>query len=159
MLNRWKKTKQNLQVLHWHINLVTTSNYKLYKTRATLDRAFLRHHKNIFNFLQYICTQKLSLYNLYLVTMEDRMLVILLLRVDTASSFPSGSCSGMRLHSPSSFNTCCLLLHTRSTVDSTLNQVIIYQLTRKKHNPKPELIETQYSIINILLIFDVSLFP
>lgn len=137
----------------------STSNYKFYKTRATLDRASLRHHKIFFNFLQYICAQKLNLYNLYLVTMEDRMLVILLLRVDTASSFPSGSCSGMRLHSPSSFNTCCLLLHTRSTVDSTLNQVIIYQLTRKKHNPKPELIETQYSIINILSIFDVSLFP
>lgn len=120
----------------------STSNYKLYKTRATLDRAFLRHHKIFLIFCNTYAHK--SLYNLYLVTMEDRMLVILLLRVDTASSFPSGSCSGMRLHSPSSFNTCCLLLHTRSTVDSTLNQVIIYQLTRKKHNPKPELIETQY---------------
>lgn len=144
-----------------------TLTYKFsyyFKLQTLQDKSHTRQSfpsssQNIFNFLQYICTQKLSLYNLYLVTMEDRMLVILLLRVDTASSFPSGSCSGMRLHSPSSFNTCCLLLHTRSTVDSTLNQVIIYQLTRKKHNPKLELIETQYSIINILLIFDVSLFP
>lgn len=118
--------------------------YKLYKTRATQGRASLCQHKIFFNFLQYICTQKLSLYIPYLVTMEDRMLVILLLRVDTASSFPSGSCSGMRLHSPSSFNTCCLLLHTRSTVDSTLNQVIIYQLIKKKQKTKQNVIETHY---------------
>ena len=57
-----------------------------------------------------------------LVTMEDRMPVILLFSLDTTSSFPSGSWRGIRLHRPSSFSTCCLLLHTRSTVDSTLSK-------------------------------------